>query len=98
MPKALAVVWELVKSDSPTSAKAQSLFKFDKVLGLRLSEVEKSLKNEDIPQVVLELVAERDQLRKEKRFHLADQLRGKIKKLGYDVEDKGKKTEIKRVI
>lgn len=97
MPKALAVVWELVKSDNPTSAKAQSLFKFDKVLGLKLSEVEKRLKTEDIPQEVLSLIKERDGLRKEKRFHLADQLRNKIKKLGYDVEDKQGKTEIKRV-
>ena len=97
MPKALAVVWELVKSDYPTSAKAETLFKFDRVLGLKLSEVEKKLKNEDIPQEVLSLIKERDGLRKEKRFHLADQLRHKIKKLGYDVEDKQGKTEIKRV-
>lgn len=97
MPKALAVVWELVKSDYPTSAKAETLFKFDKVLGLKLSEVEKKLTAEDIPQEVLSLIKERDALRKEKRFHLADQIRGKIKKLGYDVEDKQGKTEIKRV-
>lgn len=97
MPKALAVVWELVKSDYPTSAKAETLFKFDKVLGLKLSEVEKRLKNEDIPQEVLSLIKERDTLRKEKRFHLADQLRNRVKKLGYDVEDKQGKTEIKRV-
>jgi len=97
MPKALAVVWELVKSDYLTSAKAETLFKFDKVLGLKLSEVEKRLKNEDIPQEVLSLIKERDTLRKEKRFHLADQLRNRIKKLGYDVEDKQGKTEIKRV-
>ena len=97
MPKALAIAWELVKSGNPTSAKAQSLFKLDKVLGLKLAEVEKKLKNEDIPQEVLNLIKERDGLRKEKRFHLADQLRHKIKKLGYDVEDKQGKTEIKRV-
>ncbi len=97
MPKALAVVWELVKSDYPTSAKAASLFKFDSVLGLKLSEIEKRLKNEDIPQEVLDLIKERDELRKQRRFHLADQLRGRIKKLGYEVEDKNGKTEIKRI-
>ena len=97
MPKALAIVWELVKSDYPTSAKAETLFKFDKVLGLKLVEVEKKLKAEDIPQEVLNLIKERDSLRKDKRFHLADQLRHKIKKLGYDVEDKQGKTEIKKV-
>ncbi len=97
MPKALSIVWEVVKSDYPASAKAETLFKFDKVLGLKLPEVKKRLKNEDIPQEVLQLIKERDELRKEKRFHLADQLRGRIKKLGYEVEDKQGKTEIKRV-
>ena len=99
MPKALAVVWELIKSDYPTSAKAQSLFNFDKVLGLDLKNQTAKLKSQknEIPQEVLGLVKERDELRKQKRFHLADQLRNRIKKLGYDVEDKQGKTEIKRV-
>lgn len=99
MPKALAVVWELIKSDYPTSAKAQSLFNFDKVLGLDLKNQTAKLKSQknEIPQEVLGLVKERDELRKQKRFHLADQLRNRIKKLGYDVEDKQEKTEIKRV-
>ncbi len=88
MPKALAVLWETVKSDYPSSAKAETLFKFDKVLGLKLAEVKKRLKNEDIPQEVLKLVKERESLRKQKRFHLADQLRNKIKKLGFEIEDK----------
>ena len=97
IPKALAVVWELVKSSNPTSAKAASLFKFDEVLGLKLkSQITKvKVKQREIPQEVLDMVSERDQLRKDKRFHLADQLRNKIKKQGFDVEDKNGKTEIK---
>ena len=95
IPKALAVVWELVKSDYPTSAKAKSLFKFDNVLGLKLSEIKKKPAPTEIPKAVLELVEKREALRKEKRFHLADQLRHKIKKMGYDVEDKNGQTEIK---
>ncbi len=99
MPKALAVMWELVKSDYPTSAKAASLFKFDKVLGLNLENQAAKLNSQknEIPQEVLELVKQRDELRKQKRFHLADQLRNRVKKLGYDVEDKQGKSEIKRV-
>ncbi len=97
MPRALAVTWELVKSAYPTSAKAESLFKFDKILGLNLAEAKKKLRAEDVPEDVRKLLEEREQLRKQRRFHLADQIRGKIKKLGYDVEDKQGKTEIKRV-
>ena len=93
-PKALAVMWELVKSDYPTSAKAQSLFKFDKILGLNLADVKKKAKVGAVPEEVLRLVKERESLRKEKRYHMADELRHKIKKLGYDLKDKDGKTEI----
>ena len=93
--KALAVVWELVKSDYPTSAKAESLFKFDKILGLNLAEVKKKTAIGEVSEEVLMLVKERESLRKEKRYHMADQLRHKIKKLGYDLEDKNGKTKLK---
>jgi len=37
MPRALAVVWETISSDYPSSAKKQSILLFDGVLGLGLS-------------------------------------------------------------
>lgn len=83
MPKALAVVWELAKSDYPGSAKAASLFKFDQVLGLGLAESRK----EEIPEEVLKLVKEREDLRKQKNYHMADQLRNKVRKMGYEIID-----------
>ena len=43
--------------------------------------------NEIIPESVQELVEKRNELRKNKRYHLADQVRHKIKKLGYDIQD-----------
>ncbi len=100
MPKALSIVWELVKSDYPDSAKAQSLFKFDKVLGLDLERSKELFKKkkEPIPDEVLELVKEREELRRKKRYHLADQWRHKIKKKGYDIEDaKDGTTIIKKI-
>ncbi|MBI2465390.1 cysteine--tRNA ligase [Candidatus Shapirobacteria bacterium] len=102
MPKALAVIWELVKSDYPTSAKAESLLRFDHILGLNLWEVHEkgfTAPAEKIPDSIMKLVKEREQLRKQKRFHLADQIRHKIKKLGYDIEDKkGGETVVKMII
>lgn len=99
MPEALAIVWELVKSDYPSSAKAESLFKFDKVLGLNLkSQTPKSKRDENIPENVQKLVQEREELRKQKRFHLSDQLRNKIKKLGWEVHDiEDNKTEVEKI-
>lgn len=90
MPKALSIVWEVVNSKNPDSAKAQSLFKFDKVLGLSLKDLKKFIKEEEkeIPEEVKRLLKERESLRKEKRYHLADQIRSKVIKMGYKVEDK----------
>lgn len=101
MPEALAIVWELVHSDYPGHAKAESLLKFDKVLGFNLAQIKRSalkVHNEGIPGDIQELVEEREKLRKEKRFHLADQMRNKIKKLGYEVHDiEDGKTEVEKV-
>lgn len=96
MPEALAVVWELVKSDNPTSAKAESLFKFDQILGLNLQEAKE--KKETIPQDILEMIKQRDDFRANKRYLLADQLRNKLKKLGYNVKDTQKGTVMEKIL
>lgn len=94
--QALAVVSELLRSDNPTSFKAQSLIKFDKVLGLNLWEAPVETKETEIPEEIQKLVKEREELRAQKRFHLADQLRNKIKKMGFDIRDaENGETEVK---
>ena len=97
MPEALGIVWELVRSDYPSSAKAESLLKFDNVLGLDLFQSQVGSRKLQVPQNVMEMVREREELRRQKRYHLADQLRNKIKKMGYNAIDKGKGTEIKKI-
>lgn len=98
--QALAVMWELVKSDNPTGAKAASLFKMDEVLGLQLQEKSITAKQEQgiIPDHIKALVAERESLRKEKRFNAADQVRSKITKLGYEITDSKKGVKVKKII
>jgi len=94
MPEALAIAWELVKSDYPSKAKAESLYKMDKILGLQLNRHEEI----KVPEDVQKLIDEREGLRKQKRFHLSDQIRHKIRKSGYDViDEKGEKTKIVRI-
>lgn len=103
MPKALAIVWELIKSDYPSHAKAETMLKFDQVLGLDLRFAKEHLAKEKpkplkIPEKVQTLVKHRAELRKEKRYHLADEVRYEIKKLGFDVVDlKNGKTEVKKL-
>lgn len=99
MPEALAIVHELIKSDYPGHAKAESLKKFDEILGLDLfKETSKKQQEIRIPDNVQKLIKEREELRKQKRFHLADQLRNKIKKIGWEVHDiEDNKTEVEKI-
>ena len=84
-PQSLAVLWGMVRSDYPSSAKAKSILEMDKVLGLKLDEyLGKPLK---IPARVRKLVEEREKIRKEGAFKKSDQIRKEIKKLGYEIED-----------
>jgi len=84
-PQALAIMWEMVDSDYPTSAKAESLLKFDQVLGFRLADfVGKKL---EVPKEVQDLVNEREKAREEKNFEESDRLRNEIEKRGFTVED-----------
>lgn len=86
LPQALAVVWEMLKSNILEEDKMATLFEMDKVLGLDLKNKQKK-KEIEIPQEVQSLVREREALRKEKRYPQADQWRNKIRKLGFDIED-----------
>ncbi len=99
--QALGIVWELVKSDYPSYAKLDALLRFDEVLGLGLWSVyengfTKSV--EKIPARVMELMQERQQMRKAKRFSSADHLRNTIKKMGYEIIDKDNgETEVQKI-
>ena len=102
MPQALAIAWELVKSDYPAYAKIDALLRFDHILGLGFWEVYENgftKTAEKIPARVMELVQERKQMRKAKRFSAADHLRNTIQKMGYEVKDKENgETEVTKII
>lgn len=83
IPKALALTWELVKSNIPSLDKLDLLLKFDQVFGLRLDEVE----NDKLPQEISELAKKRQTFKNNKNYEEADKLRKEIEKKGYVVED-----------
>ena len=85
VPRALAVVFEILKSDLSPHRKLSTIFDFDRVLGLDLAKI--SEKKDDIPQSVLDLAEQRKIARANKDWQLSDELREKIKELGYIVED-----------
>jgi len=94
-PQALAVMWDMVKSNNPSSAKAKSILEMDKVLGLKLDEC--LGKKIEVPEEVQKLVAHRENARKSGDFKKSDDLRHKIKKLGFEIEDTSTGPRIKKI-
>lgn len=87
MPEALAVVWEVAKSNIPAGDKYELLVDFDMVLGLGLSESKTESGQIEIPEDVQRLVDDRQNLREEKKFETADKIRREIEEKGFVVKD-----------
>ncbi len=84
IPQALAITWEMLKSDLPPQEKLTLLFEFDRVFGLKLDQVSKHI----IPSEIMNLANKRLKLREQKKFKEADNMRKEIEKKGYLIEDK----------
>lgn len=96
MPKAVTLLWDVLRSDYSTGQKAATLFMMDEVFGLHIRAHAEAMKN--IPEEIKRIVADREKLRKMKKFHLADQLRAKVEKKGFITKDTKKGTKIFRKI
>jgi len=88
-PQALQVLWKLVR-DKKAKGKINTIKKIDNVLGLKLLE-KKQIK---IPKQVQELANQRQEARKNKDYKKSDELRDKIKQLGFQLDDTQDKTKI----
>ncbi|HTY43682.1 MAG TPA: cysteine--tRNA ligase [Patescibacteria group bacterium] len=92
--RALSFLWEILRDEKLSEGEKYELsMEFDKVLGLNLS-VEENIK---IPREVEKLAKEREEMRKKKNFKEADNIRNRIKKLGYWVNDTEDGTQIKKL-
>jgi cysteinyl-tRNA synthetase len=94
MPKAVAVLWELLKADIDEAVKIKNLLEYDEVLGLNIE----NYIGFDIPQQVLDLVKIRQEYRKSGIYDKADVVRRQISDLGYVVEDTNDSYKLKRKI
>ncbi|MDX1702134.1 MAG: cysteine--tRNA ligase, partial [Melioribacteraceae bacterium] len=92
LPKAIAIVWDLVKSNLDESTKILTLLSMDDVLGLKIED-HVGFK---IPQKVQNLAKIRWEYRKQGIFDKADQLRREVSEMGYVIEDGGDEYKIKR--
>ncbi len=95
-PEALAIVYKVLKSEISDADKKATILDFDKVLGLKLnlelsenknSETSAEISSNTDPEISA-LLSQRAQARLEKNWGLSDQLRDKIKNLGYKIIDK----------
>jgi cysteinyl-tRNA synthetase len=81
----LALLWQTLKDEGISDEeKYQLVVEWDKIFGLKLDELEEKT---EILQEVLELVEERERLRKKKQWQKADEIREQILKMGYKIED-----------
>ena len=87
MPRAMALVAELLRSNVEPAMKAALLASWDQVLGLDLGRDEKRA----LPPGAAELMAEREKARAAKDFARSDQLRDQLKAMGVQVSDEALK-------
>ncbi len=87
-PKALAILWEVLKDESLTPQdKKKTVLEMDKVFGLGLATLKKE--SITIPSEVKSLVEQREKARREKNWGEADRLRSEIEKKGFEIKDTG---------
>lgn len=93
IPEALAVVWEVAKSNIPDPDKLDLVLDFDEVLGLGLAKETEEIK---VPKEIEELVNKREELRKEQKWAEADKIRKEIEGAGFVLKDTPEGVKIKK--
>ena len=95
-PQAIALMWELLKDPAISAGdKRATLLDFDRVLGIGFSlkeaergaVVSKVVVTDEVSPEARALMGEREEARKAKDFAKADELRDKLKEMGFVVED-----------
>lgn len=87
-PKCIAELWNLIKDARIADVeKISSIGKIDQVLGLDLIKNADAIVNIDIPTEVSTLIEKRKKAREEKSWKLSDELRDKVRILGFEILD-----------
>jgi cysteinyl-tRNA synthetase len=99
--KALAITWELIGDDKyPIESRLHSLFKFDKILGLRLNQIKQEvittlpdvpdkiiISSSQPPTIVVQNLNSSIVARLQNNFSKADAERKKVQEQGYEVQN-----------
>jgi len=92
IPRALAVLWQVAKSNIPDPDKKDLVLKFDQVLRLNLGAVSPI----KVPEEIEELAKKREMLRGKGEWQKADKLRKQIEEKGFLLEDTSQGPKVKR--
>jgi cysteinyl-tRNA synthetase len=103
-PKAIGILFELVRKanqrilkESLSQKEAEKILSFFKKVDQIFSFIFFKKPKEKIPPKIIELVKEREKLRKEGNFKKADEIRAMIKEMGYWIEDTKEGPRIKKL-
>ncbi|MCL2765021.1 MAG: cysteine--tRNA ligase [Treponema sp.] len=88
-PRALAVLWGLLKEETASKDALAAVLKMDEVLGLGFKDIiaGKNHDNTEFTQEIEELIAKRAEAKKAKDFTAADNIRQGLKERGIILED-----------
>jgi len=92
VPKALAVLWEMLKSNITGEDKYDFVLSFDEVLGLGLGQMTND--KLQITNQIQKLIDKREKLRQEGKFIEADRLRKQIERKGFLLKDTAEGTKV----
>ena len=84
LPGALAVTWEMVRSDLPGRAKLELLLDFDRMFGLNLHQTPS---NNQVGEEIVASIREREALRQQRTWESSDSMRARLSAEGYVVQD-----------
>ena len=84
LPRALAVTWEMARSEIPARDKLTLILEFDEMFGLDLHQAPAA---NQVGEEVVASVRERESLRDQQTWETADAMRARLSADGYVVED-----------
>lgn len=93
----ISFLWDILRSENKQNFTFKKIFvlEADKILGLGLTEF---LVKEKINKRIIKYITLREKLRKKKQWQKADNIREKLLKMGYKIEDSLSGPVIKKVI
>lgn len=83
MPKAVSILWELLKSEIDDPVKVATLLKMDEILGFNISDHI----GFEVPQKIIDMARARREYRKAGIWDKADMIRKEVSQKGYVIED-----------